>query len=90
MLLDREVVDELDYIFDPRFFAYSEDLDLGLRLNGLGYQVMFVPTAICYHHREGRAKPSRQTLRRTTLATRNRFLAYAKNMHADELLLALP
>jgi len=90
MILDRQVLDELDYIFDPTLFAYGEDLDLGLRLNGLGYRVVFVPTAVCYHHREGRAEPSRQTLRRTALATRNRFLVYMKNMHAGEFLLALP
>jgi GT2 family glycosyltransferase len=90
MILDRQVLDELDYIFDPTLFAYGEDLDLGLRLNGLGYRVVFVPTAICYHHRAGRAEPSRQTLRRTALATRNRFLVYMKNMHAGEFLLALP
>jgi GT2 family glycosyltransferase len=90
MILDRQVLDELDYIFDPTLFAYGEDLDLGLRLNGLGYRVVFVPTAVCYHHREGRAEPSRQTLRRTALATRNRFLVYLKNMHAGEFLVALP
>lgn len=90
MILDRQVLDDLDYIFDPTLFAYGEDLDLGLRLNGLGYQVVFVPTAICYHHREGRAEPSRTTLRRTALATRNRFLVYMKNMHWGEFLLALP
>lgn len=90
MILDRRVLDEIDYIFDPTLFAYGEDLDLGLRLNGLGYRVVFVPTAICYHHREGRAEPSRTTLRRTALATRNRFLVYMKNMHWGEFLLALP
>ncbi len=90
MILDRQVLDELDYIFDPTLFAYGEDLDLGLRLNGLGHRVVFVPTAICYHHREGRAEPSRTTLRRTALATRNRFLVYMKNMHWDEFVLALP
>lgn len=90
MILDRQVLPDLDYIFDPTLFAYGEDLDLGLRLNGLGYRVVFVPTAICYHHREGRAEPSRTTLRRTALATRNRFLVYMKNMHWGEFLLALP
>ena len=90
MILERGVVDELRYVFDPTFVAYGEDLDLGLRLNGLGYRVVFVPTAVCYHDREGRAQLSRTTFRRTGLATRNRFLAYLKNMHAGEFLLALP
>ena len=90
MILDRQVLAEIDTVFDPTLFAYGEDLDLGLRLNGLGYRVVFVPRAICYHHREGRAEPSRQTLRRTALATRNRFLVYMKNMYTGEFLAALP
>ncbi len=90
MILEREAADELGYVFDPTFVAYGEDLDLGLRLNGMGYRVVFVPTAICYHDREGRAQLSRRTIRRTGLATRNRFLAYLKNMQAGEFLLALP
>jgi GT2 family glycosyltransferase len=90
MILDRTVVDEIGYIFDPSFIAYCEDLDLGLRLNGLGYKVVFVPKAFCYHHREGRTKPSRKTIARTAMATRNRFIAYMKNMYLDEFILSFP
>lgn len=90
MILHAHSVAELGYIFDPTFVAYGEDLDLGLRLNGLGYRVVFVPGAVCYHDRVGRAQLSRTTIRRTGLATRNRFLAYLKNMYADEFALALP
>ncbi len=90
MILDRTVVEELGYIFDSSFIAYCEDLDLGLRLNGLGHKVVFIPKAFCYHHREGRNTPSRKTIARMALATRNRFLAYMKNMYADEFILSLP
>jgi GT2 family glycosyltransferase len=90
LILDRQVVDELDYIFDPRFFAYCEDLDLGVRLNGMGCRVVFIPTAICFHRREERTRPTRKTLWRLGMATRNRFLTYMKNMYADEFLLTLP
>lgn len=90
MILNRDVIPELGYIFDRNFFAYCEDLDLGLRINGLGHQVVFIPKAICYHHREGRAELSKRTIRRTTMATRNRFLVYMKNMYADEFVLSLP
>jgi GT2 family glycosyltransferase len=90
MILDRQVVEELDYIFDPRLFAYGEDLDLGLRLNGMGYQVVCVPTAIAYHCMEGRDQLSRKTLWRASMATKNRFLVYMKNMYVDEYILALP
>jgi GT2 family glycosyltransferase len=90
MILDSEVINELGYIFDTFLFAYCEDLDLGLRLNGLGYKVLFVPKAVCYHHREGRAELSKLTIKRTIMATRNRFLVYMKNMYTDEFLISLP
>lgn len=36
-------------IFDQDFFAYSEDIDLGFRLQLGGWKVHFVPTARVYH-----------------------------------------
>jgi GT2 family glycosyltransferase len=35
--------------FDPEYFAYYEDLDLGWRLWLMGHEVHFVPTAVCHH-----------------------------------------
>jgi GT2 family glycosyltransferase len=89
MILDRQVTGELGYILDARYSAHSEDLDLGLRLDCLGYRVVFVPTAVYCDHREGRTQVLQKTLRRAEMATGNRMLAYMKNMSADEFLLAL-
>lgn len=35
--------------FDEDFFCYFEDVDLGFRLNLLGYKTMLVPDALVYH-----------------------------------------
>src|SRR5438067_13861978 len=35
--------------FDPDYFAFFEDVDLGWRLWLLGYRVTRAPTAITYH-----------------------------------------
>jgi GT2 family glycosyltransferase len=92
VLVDSEIFDELKYYFDPTYFIYNEDTDLGLRINNLGYTVVFVPSAAVYHERA----PSRRTalnmnsLQMTFLATRNRFITYYKNMHGLEFVLALP
>jgi GT2 family glycosyltransferase len=92
MLVDSAILDELKYYFDPTYFMYNEDTDLGLRINNLGYTVLFVPSAAAYHERA----PSRRTvlntntLRMTFLATRNRFITYYKNMRGLEFALALP
>jgi hypothetical protein len=36
--------------FDERFFAYQEDVDLGLKLRLSGHKCMYVPTAVVYHY----------------------------------------
>jgi GT2 family glycosyltransferase len=92
LLIDTEIFDELKYYFDPRYFIYNEDTDLGLRINNLGYKILFVPTSSAYHQRD----PSRRTvlnrkgLRMAYLVTRNRFITFFKNMYSLEFLVALP
>ena len=51
MLIDSDIMCELNYYFDPTYFIYNEDTDLGLRINNLGYRVVFVPSALAYHER---------------------------------------
>lgn len=45
----RQAVEEWDG-FDERFFAYQEDVDLGLKLRISGHKCIYVPTAVVYHH----------------------------------------
>jgi GT2 family glycosyltransferase len=92
MLIDSEITDELRYYFDPTFFIYNEDTDLGLRINNLGYTILFVPSAVSYHERapSRRTALNKRSLRMAFLVTRNRFIAFYKNMHGLQFLLALP
>ena len=92
LLVDRTILPELRYFFDPSFFMYNEDTDLGLRINNLGYTILFAPGALNYHERAPgrRSALNRKGLRMAFLAARNRFIAFYKNMHALEFLLALP
>jgi GT2 family glycosyltransferase len=92
MLIDPEILDQLGYYFDPTFFIYNEDTDLGLRINNLGHSVLFVPSAVCYHERapSRRTVLSKRSLFMAFLVTRNRFITFYKNMHGLEFLLALP
>lgn len=39
--------------FDPEFFAYYEDVDLGWRLWVLGHEVHYVPASVCWHRHHG-------------------------------------
>ena len=54
MLIDRAVFLEVGG-FDPDYFAFFEDVDLGWRLWLLGYRVTLTPTAITYHRHHGTA-----------------------------------
>jgi len=92
VLVDSEIFDELKYYFDPTYFIYNEDTDLGLRINNLGYTILFVSSAAMYHERapSRRTVFNRKSLRMAFLVTRNRFITFYKNMHALEFLLALP
>ena len=47
-LYRRKMLDEVG-LFDKHFFAYAEDIDLGLSGRLLGYKCAFVSSAIVYH-----------------------------------------
>lgn len=50
--------------FDERFFLYFEDIDLGLRLNQLGWRCVFDPTYTVVHERGASASAVPQLARR--------------------------
>lgn len=92
LLIDPQIHGQLKYYFDPTYFIYNEDTDLGLRINNLGYKILYVPSAACYHQRapSRRTFLSKKSLRMAYLVTRNRFITFYKNMYFFEYLLALP
>lgn len=47
-LYRRQMLEEIG-LFDKHFFAYGEDLDIGLRGRLLGWRCVYVPTAVVYH-----------------------------------------
>lgn len=64
--------------FDPAFFAYFEDVDLGWRLWALGHKVVYAPGAVVYHI--GGATGSRSSPhRRYTLWECNSLATILKN-----------
>jgi GT2 family glycosyltransferase len=92
LLIDKAIFGQLKYYFDPTYFIYNEDTDLGLRINNLGFKILHVPSSYCYHQRapSRRTSLSKKTLRMAYLVTRNRFITFYKNMYTLEYLLALP
>jgi GT2 family glycosyltransferase len=89
-LMNRAAFDELGYMLDPGFFAYADDLDVGLRLNASGYRVLLAPRSIVYHNRDYHYRWSWRNLRWAYLATRNGFLAFYKVSYASEFVVLFP
>jgi hypothetical protein len=90
IILRRSVAERLGYVFDPDFFAYAEDLDLGLRVHALGYRCVAAPKAVVYHKHALQTDLSWSTVVKTVRIIRNRYLAFYKVMSAWEFALMLP
>jgi GT2 family glycosyltransferase len=90
IIIRRELVNELDYIFDSDFFSYAEDLDLGLRVHALGYRTVIVPRAVVCHLHTLRTDLTPATFAHTVRIIRNRFLSFFKVMPLPEFFFVVP
>jgi GT2 family glycosyltransferase len=75
--------------FDEQFFAFFEDVDLGWRLNLLGYDVWYVPGATALHRHHGTASRIEQH-RLRVLYERNALAMIYKCFDDQNLAAALP
>ena len=88
-LIKKDFVEMYGYLFDPDYFIYGEDLDLGLRIRLNGKKVMFVPNAIMYHmHAVTTGKTSRAFT--TFLMERNLLTTFFKILSFKNILIFLP
>jgi GT2 family glycosyltransferase len=81
MLISRQVFLDVG-AFDPAFFAYCEDVDLGWRLWVLGYKVRLAARSRCFHRRHGTGSTV-PFYQRLVLYERNSLLSLVKNV-SDE------
>lgn len=65
-------------LFDERYFAYFEDVDIGARLQLAGYRCVYVPAAVVYHH--GSATGQRIADRKFFLLMRNSLFVFFQFM----------
>jgi GT2 family glycosyltransferase len=88
MAIRRSVFQEIGG-FDPEFFAYYEDVDLGWRMWVLGHRVHYVPTAVCYHHHSSTSRTfPPETIR--VLQVRNPLYSCFKNYGDEAMRRVLP
>jgi GT2 family glycosyltransferase len=84
----RDVLEEMKG-FDERFFAYLEDVDLGLRLQAAGCHGYYVPGAKVYHYGAATSGGEFSPLS-VRLRTRNSLLLLMKSMPGRILFRCLP
>jgi GT2 family glycosyltransferase/glycosyltransferase involved in cell wall biosynthesis len=75
--------------FDERFFMFYEDVDLGWRLNLLGYKVRYEPRSLAFHKHHATMKKF-GSYRERYLLERNALMAMYKNYDDESLARALP
>lgn len=67
-------------LFDQKFFAYYEDVDISFRARLAGWEIFYTPDAIVYHA-VGRTSSTMGNFTRYH-STKNFFMLYSKNMPA--------
>jgi len=89
MLIKRDIFIKLGG-FDPKYFAYFEDVDLGWRLWITGYRVLLVPDSIVYHHHQKTGNAIFSLEQKIFLGERNCFYSMIKNYEDKNLAKLLP
>ncbi|RLA95352.1 MAG: hypothetical protein DRG25_00445 [Deltaproteobacteria bacterium] len=96
VLFRREALEKVsisEEYLDEDFFAYYEDLDIGWRMQLIGYKCVYTPKAKAYHVRGGSglgAKFFQKDLDTQRLTLRNRYLMLIKNLSLSNLLFFSP
>ena len=87
-LIKKDFVEKFGYLFDPDYFIYAEDLDLGLRVRLNGKKILFEPNAIMYHmHALTTQKASKAFT--TFLMERNSLITFFKILSIKNIILFL-
>jgi hypothetical protein len=80
---ERRMLDEIG-LLDDGFFAYGEDVDLGLRARWAGWTCTYVPSAVVYHKYS--ATSGTYSPQKAFLAERNRLWLLLKNFPVVDIL----
>jgi len=81
----RRMLDEIG-LLDETFFAYGEDVDLGLRGRWAGWNCVYVPSAVVYHQYS--ATSGVYSPEKAFLVERNRLWILFKNFPVADILLS--
>ncbi|MBI2541605.1 glycosyltransferase family 2 protein [Candidatus Woesearchaeota archaeon] len=88
-MIRKDFVEKFGYLFDPDYFIYAEDLDLGLRIRLAGKKVLFEPNAVMYHMHAATTKKSGRSFT-TFLMERNLLTTFLKILSPENIILFAP
>ncbi|MBI2135169.1 glycosyltransferase family 2 protein [Candidatus Woesearchaeota archaeon] len=86
----KSVIGKFGYLFDPDYFIYAEDLDLGLRIRMLGMKVVMVNGAINYHMHAFTTKKWEAQSKSVFLLERNLLMTFFRIFEIKTILPMLP
>jgi GT2 family glycosyltransferase len=89
-LIRKSVVKKLGYLFDPDYFIYAEDFDLGLTIRLLGMKTVQIPGAVNYHMHALAMKKYSTSCRNTFLLERNLLTTFLKIFSLKSIFILLP
>lgn len=72
-ILFRKHLNEELNLFDERFFMYLEDIDFGMKINSLGYNVVFDPNVKIMHYGGGSTDSKYRTVLKYWYGSRKKF-----------------
>ena len=87
VIYKKEIIQKIG-LFDPKFFAYEEDVDLALRLHNLNYKTLWVPQALANHL--GGATSSKMGNLRNRMDAKNWIYIIIKNYSKKQIWQNLP
>jgi len=88
-LVRKDFVDKFGYLFDPDYFIYAEDVDLGLRIRLCGKKAIFEPKSAMYHLHSVTMQKSKRSFS-TYLMERNMLTTFFKTLETKNIILFLP
>jgi len=88
-LIRKDFVRMFGYLFDPDYFIYGEDVDLGLRIRLTGKKTLFEPKSIM-HHMHSVTMQKKSKAFSTYLMERNLLITFFKILSVKNLILYMP
>ncbi|MFX1329788.1 MAG: glycosyltransferase family 2 protein [Promethearchaeota archaeon] len=88
MLIKKELYSKIG-LFDPAYFIYCEDLDVGIRSWICGYKVVIAPQSKIWH-KINRKVINPDSLKKSFLLERNKIRTIIKNYEFQSVLYLLP